>query len=62
MARQARIETSGALHHIICPGIERRKIFNDDADRHNFFGASWKYFKRELNALLRLGADTESLF
>jgi len=26
----------GALHHIICRGIERREIFDDDADRDNF--------------------------
>ena len=36
MPRQARIDAPGALHHIICRGIERRKIFNDDADRDNF--------------------------
>ena len=36
MPRKARIDASGALHHIICRGIERRKIFADDADRDNF--------------------------
>ena len=36
MPRKARIDTPGALHHIICRGIERGKIFNDDADRDNF--------------------------
>ena len=36
MPRKARIDASGALHHIICRGIERRKIFDDDADRDNF--------------------------
>jgi putative transposase len=36
MPRQSRIDTPGALHHIICRGIERRKIFKDDADRDNF--------------------------
>jgi transposase len=25
-----------ALHHIICRGIERGKIFKDDIDRNNF--------------------------
>jgi REP element-mobilizing transposase RayT len=34
--RQARIDTSGALHHIICRGIERREIFNGDGDRDDF--------------------------
>jgi REP element-mobilizing transposase RayT len=36
MPRKARIVAPGALHHIICRGIERRKIYEDDADRDNF--------------------------
>ena len=36
MPRKARIDAPGALHHIICRGIERRKIFNDNTDRDNF--------------------------
>ena len=36
MPRKARIDAPGALHHIICRGIERRKIFFDDADRDDF--------------------------
>lgn len=36
MPRKARIDAPGALHHIIVRGIERRKIFYDDADRDNF--------------------------
>lgn len=36
MPRKARIDAPAALHHIICRGIERRKIFDDDADRNNF--------------------------
>jgi REP element-mobilizing transposase RayT len=36
MTRQARIDAPGALHHIICRGIERGKIFLDDADRDHF--------------------------
>ena len=36
MTRQARIDAPGALHHIICRGIERRQIFADDADRDHF--------------------------
>jgi REP element-mobilizing transposase RayT len=36
MPRRARIDAPGAFHHIICRGIERRKIFYDDADRDNF--------------------------
>ena len=36
MPRKSRIDAPGAFHHIICRGIERRKIFYDDADRDNF--------------------------
>ena len=36
MARQARIDAPGALHRIICRGIERGRIFLDDADRDHF--------------------------
>ena len=35
MPRKARIDASGALHHIIVRGIERRKMFYDDNDRDN---------------------------
>ena len=36
MPRQARIDAPGALQHIICRGIERRKIFLSDVDRDDF--------------------------
>jgi REP element-mobilizing transposase RayT len=36
MPRQSRIDAPGALHHIICRGIERRAIFEDDDDRDRF--------------------------
>jgi putative transposase len=36
MPRKARIDSAGALHHIIGRGIERRKIFYNDIDRDNF--------------------------
>ena len=36
MPRKSRIDAAGALHHIIARGIERGKIFQDDADRNNF--------------------------
>lgn len=36
MPRKARIDATGALHHIIIRGIEGRKIFRDDDDRQNF--------------------------
>ena len=36
MPRKARIDATGALHHIIVRGIERCKIFKDDQDRYDF--------------------------
>ena len=33
MPRKARIDMSGALHHLMIRGIERRKFFRDDQDR-----------------------------
>jgi putative transposase len=36
MPRKARIDATGALHHIIIRGIEGRKIFRDDSDREDF--------------------------
>jgi len=32
MPRQSRIDTPGALHHVICRGIDRQKIFTDKND------------------------------
>ncbi|MBN2059910.1 MAG: transposase, partial [Deltaproteobacteria bacterium] len=36
MPRKSRIDTTGALHHIMVRGIERCNIFRNDADRDNF--------------------------
>lgn len=36
MPRKARIDATGALHHIICRGIEGRRIFCDSEDRNRF--------------------------
>jgi putative transposase len=36
MPRSSRLDTPGLLHHVIIRGIERRRIFDDDADRDNF--------------------------
>lgn len=36
MPRQTRIDAPGAIHHIICRGIDRRRIFHDDTDRDTF--------------------------
>ena len=36
MPRGSRIDAPGALQHIIARGIDRKRIFTDDADRDNF--------------------------
>jgi len=36
MPRKARIDAPGALNHIIVRGIEKRQIFEDGKDRHQF--------------------------
>jgi hypothetical protein len=36
MPRQARLDTPGALHHIMGRGIERTNIFRKDQDREDF--------------------------
>ncbi|MBM4331788.1 MAG: hypothetical protein FJ117_11290 [Deltaproteobacteria bacterium] len=36
MPRQARLDTPGALHHIMVRGINRSQIFDDDEDRSRF--------------------------
>jgi putative transposase len=37
MPRRARLDAPGALHHVICREIERRKIFlGGDSDRDGF--------------------------
>ena len=36
MPRRSRINAPGAIHHIIARGIDRQRIFQDNADRDNF--------------------------
>jgi len=36
MPRQARLDRSGTLHHVIVRGIEKRKIVDDSTDRKDF--------------------------
>jgi len=69
MPRKARIDAPGALHHIIVRGINRRKIFSDDADRDDFLDRlgdilsgtktpcfAWTLMTNHLHLLLRTGA------
>lgn len=70
MPRRARIDAAGALHHIICRGIERRKIFRDDGDRKLFIERlahvlketqsvcyAWALIPNHFHLLLRTGAS-----
>lgn len=69
MPRRSRIDSPGALHHVIVRGIERRKIFRDDQDRYNFierFGNiveqtgtgcfAWALIPNHFHLLLRTGS------
>lgn len=69
MPRKARIDAAGALQHIICRGIERRKIFRDDADRQEFLRRlgrvisetcsvcyAWALIPNHFHLLLRTGS------
>jgi len=68
MARRARIDAPGALHHITGRGIERRKIFQNDIDRDDFIDRlgkilpetetscyAWALMPNHFHLLLRTG-------
>jgi REP element-mobilizing transposase RayT len=68
MPRQARIDTPGALHHVIARGIERRDIFLKDRDREDFVNRlgtilektgtqcfAWALIPNHFHLLLRTG-------
>ena len=71
MPRKARIDAPGALHHIVVRGIERRKIFRSDSDRHNFLNRlsvlipetntlcfAWSLIPNHFHLLLRTGSTS----
>ncbi len=43
MARKLRVEYDGAIYHVAIRGVERRRLFDDDADRGRFLERLWKY-------------------
>ena len=68
MPRKARIDAPGALHHIICRGIERRKIFRNNTDKDDFINRlsrvlietntpcyAWALLSNHFHLLLRTG-------
>lgn len=69
MPRKTRIDAPGALHHIIARGIERKKVFRDDADRAEFLKRlagiladtatsclAWALIPNHFHLLLRTGS------
>jgi len=59
MPRKSRIDAPGALHHIIVRGIERRRIFETDADRDNFISRLGDILTETETACLCMGADSQ---
>ncbi|MBW1940151.1 MAG: transposase [Deltaproteobacteria bacterium] len=68
MPRQARLDASGLLQHVMARGIERRKIFKDDKDRASFLNRlglileetqtqcyAWALIPNHFHLLLRTG-------
>jgi REP element-mobilizing transposase RayT len=69
MPRQARIDATGAVHHIIARGIEQKPIFKDDVDREDFLHRlgsiltetdttcfAWSLIPNHFHLLLRTGS------
>ena len=68
MPRKARIDATGAVHHIMVRGIEGRKVFRADADRKNFLDRlsalapdsqtrcfAWAFLPNHVHLLLQTG-------
>ena len=43
MARKLRVEYEGAIYHVVNRGVDRRRLFDDDADRERFMDRLSKY-------------------
>lgn len=68
MPRHARLDTAGALHHVMIRGIERRAIFKNDGDRDDLIDRlssllpetrtlcyAWSFLPNHAHFLLRSG-------
>ncbi len=68
MPRRARIDAARALQHIICRGIQRCRIYQDDSDRQDFLSRlgyilretrtpcyAWPLMPNHFHLLLRTG-------
>jgi len=69
MPRKSRIDAPGALQHVIARGINRQRIFQDDADKSSFLDRlsgllkdcgiqcyAWAILDNHFHLLLRSGA------
>jgi len=69
MPRKSRIDTAGALHHVMVRGIERGVVFQNDADRNHFLERlgeilqdtkticyAWALIPNHFHLLLRTGS------
>ncbi|MBI2456837.1 MAG: transposase [candidate division NC10 bacterium] len=69
MPRQSRLDAPGALHHVICRGIEGQPVFRDDTDREGFVARleavltatrtvcyAWALLPNHVHLLLQSGA------
>ena len=69
MPRKSRIDAPGALQHVIARGINRQRIFRDDADKSSFLDRlsgllkdcgiqcyAWAILDNHFHLLLRSGA------
>ena len=68
MPRIARIDAPGALHHVVCRGIERHRTLLDELDRNDFLERletilgktqtscyAWALMPNHLHLLLKTG-------
>ena len=75
MPRKAKLDATGAMHHVIIRGIEPRKIFRSDYDRDNFIARlaelipecqidcfAWSLLSNHCHFLLKAGAVPLSVF
>ncbi len=60
MPRKAGRDATGALHHVIIRGIERRKIFRSDFDRKTILNRLSELIPEIKNGLFWLGFDAQS--
>jgi hypothetical protein len=58
MPRQSRIDAPGALHYVLIRDVERRKIFEDDADRE-ILSSVYLLLETKIVGMSPTGSDTQ---